>query len=146
MNKKIMLLGLLSLAACQVHARRGGGDAFIGGFGGSMLGSVVGSAVTAPRSSGSSGDNSGALNSVWDAMRRLEASFADEVKRLKERINELEDHVRNLRASGRGKKRGHGRGRHEGRGRGRMHEGSMPARDANSLSRPELAVAGSDEE
>lgn len=106
MKKKIMLIAglfiVVSVAGYRLHAGRGG-NAFGGAFAGSMFGSVVGNAMTAPRSSGggeSGGSNSGALNAVWDAMRRLESSFADEIKRLKEQVNHLEDQVRSLKRKG----------------------------------------------
>ncbi|QQR48838.1 hypothetical protein IPF37_04735 [bacterium] len=117
MKKKIMLLAglfiVVSVAGYRLHAGRGG-NAFGGAFAGSMFGSVVGNAMTAPRGGGgdSGSSNSGALNAVWDAMRRLESSFADEIKRLKEQVNHLEDQVRSL------KKRGH-RKKHDGRDRGK---------------------------
>ncbi|MBX9830748.1 hypothetical protein K2X40_02240 [Candidatus Babeliales bacterium] len=146
MKKLVFCLIVLVNVTCQVQARHGG-DSFGGAFAGGMLGGVVSGAMTAPRSSGSSGHDNGALNAVWDAMRRLEASFADEVKRLKERINELEDQVRNVQGSGVGKKRGRGRNKHEGwdQKRRRMHEGSMPERDAKP-DRPEDEVAGPENE
>jgi len=110
MLKKQILVAALLLAvgslSMYVHAR-GGGDAAIGAFGGSLMGSVVGSAMTNNNRGGGSSDEghgthrrvdrlSDRIDDLRDQMSEIKESCANDLRNLKNSLDSLQEDVHDL--------------------------------------------------
>lgn len=89
--KEYLLLGLMCIGCITDALARGGGDAFIGGFGGSMAGSMIGSAMTS-KSEPREKDDGGARQEVY----RLERVMHKDINDMNDRLAAVEESVADI--------------------------------------------------